>query len=165
MGQDKEKQETNHKKKLFLEKYPEYGAVWPTLKFIGVKSRKTFYNWCESDSKFKAKYQEELLPNRRDELVSIVYRMATAHMSVAICPVCDGAGKFEKNNCHGCRGRGWVEVRADGTQLTAAFGFLKATDHVADDGLIFVEKRQLEMLGKDGNPITFTLKFEDGNEG
>ena len=26
------------------------------------------------------------------------------------CPVCVGTGKIEKETCHGCGGKGWVEV-------------------------------------------------------
>jgi hypothetical protein len=26
------------------------------------------------------------------------------------CPVCVGTGKIEKETCHGCNGKGWVEV-------------------------------------------------------
>lgn len=27
-----------------------------------------------------------------------------------LCPVCSGSGKYESNVCHGCGGKGWVEV-------------------------------------------------------
>ncbi len=27
-----------------------------------------------------------------------------------ICPVCKGNGKVEKETCHGCGGKGWVQV-------------------------------------------------------
>jgi hypothetical protein len=44
--------------------------------------------------------------------------------------------------------------------LTAAFGFLKATDHISDeitkDNLIFIEKNQVEVTGKDGRPLMGT---------
>jgi len=152
----KTEEKLSKNKKLFLEKYPEYGTVGKTLKEIGVKSRQTFYDWLKNDAKFKAAYENELLPNRRDEVASIVYRMATAHESVAICPVCEGTGKYgDDRNCHGCHGKGWVEVHADGTQLTAAFGFLKATDHNDDpkakDRLNFTDKH--EITGKNGGPL------------
>ena len=26
------------------------------------------------------------------------------------CPVCGGSGKYEKENCHGCNGRGWIVI-------------------------------------------------------
>jgi len=26
------------------------------------------------------------------------------------CPVCCGSGKIKDNNCHGCLGKGWIEV-------------------------------------------------------
>jgi len=27
-----------------------------------------------------------------------------------ICPVCNGTGKYEGKNCHGCNGKGWIEI-------------------------------------------------------
>ncbi len=27
------------------------------------------------------------------------------------CPICSGTGKYEKENCHGCGGRGWIVIR------------------------------------------------------
>lgn len=29
------------------------------------------------------------------------------------CPVCEGEGKHKDKTCHGCNGRGWVEVGVD----------------------------------------------------
>lgn len=26
------------------------------------------------------------------------------------CPVCNGAGKYNEKICHGCNGKGWIEV-------------------------------------------------------
>ncbi len=156
-------------KKAFIKAYPEYGSIGEALKAVGVKSRKTFYNWMSSDPAFKATYETQLLPNRRDQVQSVVYRMATAHQSVALCPVCKGTGKYSDKNCHGCRGKGWVEVHADGAQLTAAFGMLKASDRAADehDKLTFVDKNQLEVTGKDGTPLptpTFIFNMPDGKQ-
>jgi len=114
-------------KRLFLEKYPEYGSIGATLKAIGIKQRRTFYFWCEADPHFEEIYRTELLPNRRDELVSRMYRIATG------------------------------QIKATGGQLTALFGFLKATDHIARDDafdrLVFSEKTQVELMGKDGGPM------------
>ena len=31
------------------------------------------------------------------------------------CPVCNGTGKYEAKQCHGCAGQAWVEV-SDGSQ-------------------------------------------------
>ncbi len=142
-------------KKLFLEKYPECGTVGVTLSEIGIRSRQTFYDWLKNDAKFKAVYEEELIPNRRDKVASVVFRIATAEKNVVICPVCDKTGKVDGRACHGCHGKGWVEVRADSTQLTAAFGYLNATDHndnpKAKDRLKFTERH--EVTGKDGGPI------------
>lgn len=139
----------NRNKKAFLEKYPEFGAVGPTLHAIGIKSRKTFYNWCENDPAFKTVYEDELLPNRRDEVISLVYQAATGRLGTHI--------------------RTWTEKRTGreyseevpnelaATQLTAAFGFLKATDHIEkpDDAgrTVWCEKNQVEISGKDGAPL------------
>jgi len=27
-----------------------------------------------------------------------------------LCPVCQGEGKYKGKKCHGCDGRGWVQV-------------------------------------------------------
>ena len=27
------------------------------------------------------------------------------------CPVCEGSGKFEKKECHGCSGKGWIIIQ------------------------------------------------------
>lgn len=32
-------------------------------------------------------------------------------MRAVLCPVCKGSGKFKDKECHGCNGKGWVEVR------------------------------------------------------
>jgi hypothetical protein len=154
MSKPKNTESINRNKKLFLEKYPEHGTVGATMKAIGLKRRETFYDWCKDDPQFKKIYQTELLPNRRDVVVSTVFKMATAQRNVAVCPVCEGTGKYDGNkNCHGCRGRGWVEVHADSTQLTAAFGFLKATAHIDKgfDRLVFAEKYQV--TGEGGGPL------------
>lgn len=34
-------------------------------------------------------------------------------MKPMICPICNGTGKYWDNTCHGCGGRGWVEVHED----------------------------------------------------
>lgn len=40
-------------------------------------------------------------------------------MKAVICPVCNGEGKLNKTtgvfppDCHGCDGKGWVEVHED----------------------------------------------------
>lgn len=131
-------------KKLFLEKYPEYGSVGETLKAIGVKSRTTFYNWCKKDHKFEKVYLTELLPNRRDECVSLMYRYATGRL-----------GKETKTYTNR-KGETWSEevpVSLPDTQVRALFGMLKATDHsdTGEDRLIFIEKHQL--VGANGGPI------------
>jgi len=30
-----------------------------------------------------------------------------------LCPVCSGSGKYKKKKCHGCGGKGWIEVGRD----------------------------------------------------
>ena len=32
-------------------------------------------------------------------------------MKAVICPVCSGTGKYQELVCHGCSGKGWVEVQ------------------------------------------------------
>ena len=34
-------------------------------------------------------------------------------MEAQKCPVCDGSGKYKDKTCHGCDGKGWVEVGVD----------------------------------------------------
>lgn len=34
-------------------------------------------------------------------------------MKAVKCPVCDGSGKYKEKECHGCDGKGWVEVKED----------------------------------------------------
>lgn len=34
-------------------------------------------------------------------------------MKAVLCPVCNGTGKYNEAQCHGCDGRGWVEVQED----------------------------------------------------
>ena len=26
------------------------------------------------------------------------------------CPVCEGSGEYKEKECHGCNGKGWIEV-------------------------------------------------------
>jgi len=33
-----------------------------------------------------------------------------------ICPVCKGTGKYEEKLCHGCGGKGWIEIGKDDNQ-------------------------------------------------
>lgn len=150
------KQESlSRNKKLFIKLYPEYGSIGPTLKAIGIKARKTFYNWCDNDPKFKGYYLTELLPNRRDELVSLLYKTALGRL-----------GTNTETTMDYKRGRETtkeVPIVLPQTQLTAIFGMLKATDHIdtGADRLIFVEKHQLELSGKDGQPIKYDITVRD----
>jgi len=34
-------------------------------------------------------------------------------MKAQICPICSGEGKYKNKECHGCGGKGWIEVRED----------------------------------------------------
>jgi hypothetical protein len=155
MGKNKEHQITSQNKKEFIRRYPEYGSVGATLKAIGVKSRKTFYNWCDSDPKFKAVYEEELLPNRRDDCVSLLYQAAMGKLGTHIRTWTEKrtGNAYEEE----------VENELAETQRSAIFGFLKATDHNDDpkspDRLIFAEKHQI--TGEGGGPIKVEINAKD----
>jgi hypothetical protein len=144
----KQTQETAYKgKQAFIKLYPEYGSVGATLKAIGIKSRNTFYNWLKDD-RYRGIYENELLPNRRDEVVSLVYRVATGKLGTHVKTVTYKNGTETTEE---------VPNEVPQTQLTAAFGFLKATDHTdhpkepnAPDKLIFTEKYQI--AGDGGGP-------------
>lgn len=132
-------------KKRFIEAYPDCGSVGATLKAIGVKARQTFYNWCGDDPKFRAYYEGELLPNRRDELVSLLYKTATGRLGTTVSTTTNYKTLKETTKEE--------PIVLPPTQLTALFGFLKATDH-ADKGfdrLIFIDRQQV--TGADGGPI------------
>jgi hypothetical protein len=105
-------QELINLKKRFIELYPEYGTVGSTLKQIGIKSRNTFYEWMKDDAEFKAIYESQLQPDRRDVVASVIFRASI------------GKEKLNKD------------------QLQAAMGFLRATEagkKKKDDDLIFTE--------------------------
>ena len=34
-------------------------------------------------------------------------------MRAVVCPVCKGDGKYKGDRCHGCNGKGWVQVLED----------------------------------------------------
>lgn len=34
-------------------------------------------------------------------------------MRAVRCPVCNGSGKYNGETCHGCGGKGWVEVHGN----------------------------------------------------
>ena len=34
-------------------------------------------------------------------------------MKAQLCPVCHGSGKYTGDKCHGCNGKGWVQVPED----------------------------------------------------
>jgi hypothetical protein len=127
----KQKNDLCRNKAQFIKLYPQYGSIGETLKAIGIKRRRTFYDWCESDPKFKEIYETELLPARRDTLVSRLYQCAMGKL------------KLQRE------------------QLTAIYGFLKATDHMADqyDNIIFTEKHQHELVGEGGGPIQQETKI------
>ena len=153
---------TRRNKAKFIDRYLELGSIGATMEALGVR-RQLFAQWCREDPEFKRVYYEELLPARRDKVISQVYRLTQQKQGVFSCPVCLGAGKLEsKVICHGCHGKGWIEVRSDMVQLTAGFGFLKATDHLADpyDQLLFIDKHALEIAGsKDAEPVRLTVKI------
>ncbi|MDD5220508.1 MAG: hypothetical protein PHV11_08075 [Candidatus Bipolaricaulis sp.] len=144
-------------KKAFLKRYLDYGSVGETLKSIGIKSRMTFYTWMKADPNFKRIYEEELLPARRDEVISVVYRAATGRL---------GTYTETTTKKNGDVVTAEMPIVLPQTQLTAAFGFLKATDHNDDpkskDRVVFIEKNQIELAGKDGGPVVIRV-VEDGN--
>jgi len=148
-----------HSKQKFLKLYPEYGAVGPTMKAIGLKCRRTFYNWLENDPKFKELYLTELMPNRRDELISLLYKAAAGKLGTTTETTTNYKTLKETTK--------EVPIVLPQTQLTAIFGMLKATDHndTGEDKLIFVEKHQLEVSGKDGEPIILKVVYDDSNKG
>ncbi len=104
-------------------------------------SPSTCSKWRKTDPEFEQAYQEQLAL-RRDTMVSILYRI----------------------------GRGLDKPKSHG-QLTALYGWLKATDHLdtRPDRLIFVDRSQVELTGKGGGPldIVFVIgkgyKKADGN--
>lgn len=66
------------RKSKFRELYPQYGSIGQTLKAMKIRSRQSFYKWCKGDPAFKKYYEDELKPNRIDELVTIAFVIATA---------------------------------------------------------------------------------------
>lgn len=32
------------------------------------------------------------------------------HKRPELCPVCKGEGKYKEKTCHGCDGKGWIEI-------------------------------------------------------
>ena len=121
----------------FIRLYPQYGTIGLTLKAIGIKTRWTFYKWCKNDAAFKKYYQEELLPNERDENISLLREIA--------------------------RGK----VKASPVQLTALFGFLKATNRIRDEysPFDFVEKSQVEIGNTGAQPFVARVEIDISGNG
>lgn len=129
------KLEIAEQKKLFRRYYPEYGTVGGTLKVMGYRDRRTFYNWLEQDSAFRDWYEKEGQPNRRDVIATQIFRAASG------------------------------KKRISHTQFLSAIAFLKAVEsgkkHTPDD-LAFTEKTQIDLqstgvtfrLVEDGNEQT-----------
>jgi len=128
---------TEQCKSQFIKLYPQYGTIGVTLKAIGIKSRRTFYNWCEADADFKRYYQEELLPNERDENISLLRDIAKG------------------------------TVKANAVQLTALFGFLKATNRIRDEYTPhdFVEKSQVEIGNTENKPFIARVEIDNSGSG
>ena len=128
---------TEQCKSQFIKLYPQYGTIGVTLKALGVKSRMTFYNWCEADAKFKRYYQEELLPNERDGNISLLRDIAKG------------------------------VVKANAVQLTALFGFLKATNRIRDEYTPhdFVEKSQVEIGNTENKPFIARVEIDNSGSG
>jgi len=49
-----------------------------------------------------------------------------------ICPVCGGTGKVNMEKCHGCDGKGWVEVEGECGQPIRPWPIWTATDAESD---------------------------------
>lgn len=41
------------------------------------------------------------------------------------CPICYGTGKIKKKTCHGCGGKGWIEVSNGRRCWTMDYPFIK----------------------------------------
>ena len=55
-------------------------------------------------------------------------------MKAVLCPVCGGTGQktnLYEDVCHGCGGKGWVEVKED--SLCPALPFYRIPDPIGDD--------------------------------
>lgn len=131
---DVKQAEIARNKESFVREYPACGTIGETLSLIGIKSRTTFYNWLKEDAEFKAKYEKELQPNRRDAVATIIYKIAMGKMP-----------------------------NATSQQLTAAFGFLKATEGGKDkqvDDLTFTERVKSDV---NNSGETILIIKEDGN--
>lgn len=122
--------EVAREKQAFIDNFPEYGTVGATIVAIGLKKCMTFYIWCAKDPEFKRIYDEELKPQQRDMVVSQIYRAAMG------------------------------KIKLTQQQLTAAFGYAKATDKSAQDGLIFREQYAHELSGPGGKEITLKVVYD-----
>ena len=73
-------------KTLFIDYYRQYGAVGQAAKLAGI-SRRLVYLWMDSDPEFKSIYEDELKPNRTDEIVSTLYQAAMGHLPLTVSQV------------------------------------------------------------------------------
>ncbi len=126
----------------FKREYPKYGTIGMTLKAIGIRSRQSFYNWCKKDAAFNRYYEEELKPNRIDELVSTALDIANA-------------GRVKMKGQSGSA----MVVDASKPQ-TDMIKFLLG----CFDPEHYSEKRLLELQGKGGGAIPFRVIREDRSD-
>ncbi|GAH33462.1 unnamed protein product, partial [marine sediment metagenome] len=77
---------TANNKMNFLAFYKTMGTVGQACEKVGIKSRKTIYNWIEKDKEFAEVY-EELKANRTDELTSTLYRSGVGELALTSAQV------------------------------------------------------------------------------
>lgn len=122
--------------------YVKWGTVGMALKEIGIRSRRSFYNWCEADAAFKRYYDEELKPNRIDELVSTALDIANA-------------GRVKM------KGQSGTSMVVDATKpQTDMIKYLLA----CFDPEHYSEKTITELQGKGGSDLAFRVIREDRSE-
>ncbi len=128
------------KRRAFIQEYPKYGSVGETIRAIGVRNRRTFYNWCDAHPDFKKIYDEVLKPNRIDELLTTAYQIATA-------------GKLKnKKNTFG------FEIDASAPQVTLIKYLLSVFDPET-----YAERHLLEGKGKSGE-FVIKVVYDDGSD-
>ncbi len=121
-------------KEQFLALYPEWGSIGATAKSLTPPvSRQTIFNGFKADEDFRTAY-EALVKERRDDLISRIYRSATGRCA------------------------------ASHDEVGACITLLKATDHIRDEyeSARFTEK--YEVTGKDDAPLqSFVFIMPDGS--
>jgi hypothetical protein len=75
--------QTSDGKTRFIKCYRQYGSLGQAAKHSKL-SRMTIYQWMEKDPEFKALYEDELRPDRIDELVSMIFRAAMGRKEASL---------------------------------------------------------------------------------